>query len=287
MENTKITLKQIKKLKKKWGTMWSATEHQAYKRISKAFAAKKEMEADVVADSVLRLGLTSLKKDLSFLQRLLGMLGWKEPATAWLKASTLAKAKNVTYKKRSTVFPSSIEFKTSIEELLCKNKFQEVLFLAMVLASGRRGVEVQRLMVEDLDWVDDELVARLPWSKTSVKPVVFKVQLDLVAEWLEPELEVARLKASLGKMMKGTGKLFKDNIHKNIGRSLKGFNLHSLRSVAAVFMILNGSADSTIMRQLGWADARMLLRYVRMAPEVLKGQTSVDAAMMVVKKFAD
>ena len=246
-----VKLSKLLKLEADWAMSWSAEEKLAWKRILSAFGADGKVDAMDLARRLLALRLTSLKKDLSFLGKLLIMSDWKEPAVNWIKKKIISESKAIVYNKRDTKFPDSRKFRATLSVLLTRNKIQEVLFLACALASGRRGVELERLMVEDMDWVQDTIVAKLPWSKTSLKPICFKINFDLVADWLQPVLELSKVKETMRRMMLNEGRLFRAGIHKNFGRNLDGFNLHSLRSVSAVFMVLAGRADADIMSQLG------------------------------------
>ena len=282
-----IKLRKLKKLEARWSGLWSKQERLAFGRILNGFGNDDRVMVTRITDFLLNLKLTSFKKDLAFFGRLLQLLGWKEPVVGWLKKAAIAESKKIVYRKRNTRFPSKLDFQSTLEDLLSKQKAQEILFLACVLGSGRRGCEIARLETRDMAWISDKLVCKLPWSKTSLKPICFEIDLDLVEDWLEPVLDVGKIKAALAKSLKLEGSLFRENIHKNFTRILKGFNLHAIRSVTAIFMVRGGATDSEVMTQLGWVDNRMLLRYLRVTPGLVSGQLSVDAAIELVRNFAE
>ena len=281
-----LKVKKMLVLKDSYSVAWSSSELGAFKRLEKLTRGGSKMAVLDLVQRLVELKLTSFKKDLSFLLKLLKVLGWSEVELSWIRATGLAKSKKITYTKRHTVFPDTSTFQKGLSGLLADGKAQAALFVCMVISSGRRGVEVSRLKIENLSWIDEKLVGKLEWSKTSVKPVVFEMDFDQVKEWLEPVVSIGKVKDSIRAMMQeNSGLMFSETIHKNLGKKL-GYSLHALRTVKAVFMLRAGHSDSEIKNQLGWVDDRMLLRYVRMDPRILKTQTSMDEAMKIVMKFS-
>ena len=281
----KVVVSDLLALEKNYAVAWSVTEKSAFKRLAALLADRKKVATMKVVRGLVDLGLTSIKKDLSFFCKLLTVLGWSSVEVEWLKAAGIEMTKKITYKKRDTVFPDKEVFQNNLSFLLGEGKAEAALFVAATLASGRRGVEVSRLTGENLAVIDGKLVAKLDWSKTSVKPICFQIDFEQVSEWLEPVLSVAKVRDAMASFIDRPGSVFAENIHKNIGKRL-GFSLHALRSIKAIFMLVGGFEDKDIKNQLGWTDDRMLLRYVRMDPRIVKGQMSVEQALEIVQRFS-
>lgn len=247
---------------------------------------KRKIDAVKIIDKLASLNLASSSKDLNFFLTCLETIKVNKGSLKLLRKYAARKAKAIKPQKRPTKFPTQQNFHLTVTTLLTKKKFSKVLFLCLVLATGRRGVEIQRLSGANIiDKGNGVFLARLDWSKKSVKPSYFDINLQSVKDWLGEvvDLEIVnqKLRAACGKNLP----LFKRNIHKNMNRDLVNFSLHSLRTVKSIFMLRQGCSEGEIMKQLGWQDQRMVTRYIRIDPDLLKRSQGMDEALKWVEKF--
>ena len=265
---------------------WSKDEKLAGKKLLDFLLAsgKPSISAGEGLDFIVGLRLSAARKDVAFLCTMLIILGQNEEKVRVFRKAALRRLKKVTVEKREAKIATKQKFKNSLLTLVAKNKLTDLVFLCLVLCSGRRGVDISRLCRENItEFENGKFLARLEFDKRSAKPTVFVINLQEVHDWLDGIVIIENLNAWLRQQARGKGRIFEGKIHKNLGRFLDGFNLHSLRSVRAVWLLKDGFSEEEVKVRLGWLDDRMLLRYLRASPEVLRGCGTLDEALILLQ----
>lgn len=275
------------KVKKIKATLHS-DDLRASKRILGIFASenKSKLQAVSILEKLAQKNLASSAKEIRFFIIMLKAMKMNQGYVQFLEKFGKRLIKNIKVKSRPTKFPSYERFDASLRSLFSKGKYVKGLFLAVVLASGRRGVEIQRLKGADIiEKKPGVFLARLEWSKKSVKPSFFVIDLDSVKPWLDKSLDLNQAKSLIRSQIGNSRNIFPKNIHKNLNRELSNFTLHALRTVKCIFMLREGLCEEEVMRQLGWQDKRMFLRYLRAEPDLLKNCANVNDALAWVEIF--
>ena len=281
----------VKKFKKQFlalAEFWSKDERLAGKRML-AFLdrrGKRKVRVSDCVDFILHLKLSAGRKELDFLCQMLKILGENSQKVDLIKKAAKRRLKLVKVVKRKSTLPSKEMFQQSIVNMTRKNKVEEIAFLCVALATGKRGIDLERITLENIKKVrEGRFLIKLEWDKRSTKPTVFILELEEVREWLEGCIDIDELNAWLTLVSTKKGQLFSKNISKNMNRLLSGFTLHSLRSVKAIWLLLSGNTEDEVKRRLGWSDDRTFLRYLRSEPACLKDCDSVNEAIMVLQDF--
>ena len=265
---------------------WSKDEKLAGKKLLEHMrcTGKPSISAGEGLEFIVSLRLSAARKDVAFLCTMLIILGQSGEKVRVFRKAAMRRLKNVSVEKRVAKIATKQKFQNSLLTLITKNKLAELVFLCLVLCSGRRGIDISRLCRENITELEDgKFMARLDFDKRSARPTVFVINLQEVHDWLDGIVITENLNAWLRQQASGTGRIFDGKIHKNLGRCLDGFNLHSLRSVRAVWLLKDGFSEEDVKIRLGWLDDRMLLRYLRTSPEVLRGCGTLEEALILLQ----
>ena len=266
---------------------WNKDELLSGKRLLKFVKDRglEEIEASACLDFVLGLKLAAARKDIAFLCLILELQGENPARVHVFKKAALRRIKKVEVKKRQPKIATEQNFKSSLYSLINKNKLEELVFLCLALNTGRRGIDLVRLKKQDVSCLGEgKFLAKLEWDKRNSHPVFFTIKLSETALWTKEIVNINNLNAWLLHQSKGTGLLFRNNIQKNLNRYLNNFNLHSLRSVRAVWLLLDGLSEQEVKLRLGWSDDRSFLRYIRTTPEILRDCDGLDGAVNLLKE---
>ena len=273
---------------KEFNSLWNKDERLAGKRLLK-FLNENFLERAHVEEClqfIFDLKLAAARKEISFLVQLLEMLGENRAEVDLVRRSALRKLKSIDVNTRPLKLPTREKFRKSILNLVAKGRFEEILFLSVVLSTGRRGIDVARLQKQQIFPLENsKFMAKLKFDKRSVKPTCFIIDFAEVREWLDGVVSVQRLNEFLLRRSNETGDLFKKNIQKNLGRFLEGFNLHALRTIKAVWLILQGHTQEEVTRRIGWTDDKMIIRYLRADPAIFATCQGIDEAIVILKEF--
>ena len=265
---------------------WSKDEKLAGKKLLEHMrsSGKSSISAGEGLEFIVSLRLSAARKDVAFLCTMLLILGQSGEKVRIFRKAAMRRLKKISVEKRDVKIATKQKFQNSLLTLISKNKLPELVFLCLVLCSGRRGIDVSRLCRENITELEEgKFLARLEFDKRSTKPTVFLINLQEVQDWLVGIVNIENLNAWLRQQARGKGQIFNEKIHKNLGRFLDGFSLHSLRSVRAVWLLKEGFSEEDVKVRLGWLDDRMLLRYLRTSPEVLRGCSTLDEALLLLQ----
>ena len=248
----------------------------------------REVEVKLCLDFIFGLKLSAGRKEISFLCVMLEALGENRAEVELIRKASLRKLKTIKVEKRILRLASKENFKLTIVNLAKKGKFEEILFLVLALTTGRRGADLERIRKENLLEVQEgKFLAKLDFDKRSAKPIFFPIKVEEVKEWLDGLVSREKVNAWLRQKSREEGLLFRKNLKKNLGRFLKDFTLHSLRTIKAVWLLFEGVREDEVKRRLGWVDDRMLIRYVRSDPGVLRDCESLEEALFVLDGFLE
>ena len=266
---------------------WNKDEKLSGKRLLnfvKGLGAE-EVEASTCLDFIFSLNLVAVRKDIAFLCTMLEFQGENPARVHVFKKAATRKIKNLEVKKRQPKIATEQKFKNSLYNLVNKNRLEELAFLCLALNTGRRGIDLSRLKKQDLSSLGEgKFLAKLEWDKRNSHPIFFTINLSETARWTDGIVNVGNLNNWLLYQSRSSGLLFKNNIQKNLNRYLDDFNLHSLRSVRAVWLLMEGLSEQEVKLRLGWSDDRSFLRYIRATPEILKDCDGLEGAVNLLKE---
>ena len=249
---------------------------------------EREVAVGICLEFIYSLKLAASRKEVAFLCLMLEALGENAAEVELIRKAALRELKTIKVEKRKMRLATKENFRKTILKLAEKEKFEEIMFLVVALATGRRGIDVVRVNKENLLEVQPgKFLAKLDFDKRSVKPVFFTISVEEVKDWLEGLISLDRFNGWLRQRCGEVGFLFRKNLQKNIGRFLQDFTLHSLRTIKAVWLLLDGCSEDEVKRRLGWVDDRMLIRYVRSDPGVLRDCRNLEEALFILDGFLE
>ena len=145
MSGQVIKLKDWQSLNSELGKFWSKQEKRTFKKIERWLLDLADVTAEVVVEQLAKENLASFKKEVNFLVKMGLVLGFNPGKMEFLKSYGIRKSKTLKPATRRTIFPTRQVFSSSIDKLLAAGRHQEVLFLVVLLSSGRRGCEISRI----------------------------------------------------------------------------------------------------------------------------------------------
>ena len=170
-------------------------------------------------------------------------------------------------KKRLT--RKSIATDTEIRRLLQKLQGQDLLWMVLMVITGRRAIDIGRMKYEQVKLYGKKVGVIIPKDKVSKQPVSFSF------EWKEFDVagfDIIQVKKQFEENCKNrTGFVIESENqskprHQNltimkqrISRQAK-FNIHALRSRRAVICLMSGRSESLVKAKIGWK-SEVMVRY--------------------------
>ena len=163
---------------------------------------------------------------------------------------------------RKKIVPSSGSFKNTCKRLQRQGKDTEKLMLLLMVATGRRFVDLTRL---DATRITPRGRFRyhfmLNWDKKSNgQRVLVKVDLRAIPElWRTDDLD--KVDRAFKRALDQNRRPLQGLKNKNFSRLVADFRPHSLRTLVALHLTREGLTDEKIKSVIGWRDDRSLKLY--------------------------
>ena len=180
----------------------------------------------------------------------------------------MAKIKQLTCRD----LPKNEEIITLLQKLETEQLFNEKLWVVMVVFSGRRFRDFERLTWQNVSISGGIVSCMLPKDKMHTSKIItFSFELS---SWnldygIKKEIAVIKKLSAKGegKVVTGETKQFISNKKQNIQRRSKFFTLHSLRNRHALKLLIGGKKVEEVLDIIGWESFESLQRYVIITPE--------------------
>lgn len=180
---------------------------------------------------------------------------------------------------RKKTIPSSLDFINTCKKLKGQGKELEKLTLLVLLASGRRTVDITRLdsarVCSKGQYKYQFVLSR---DKKNRRKVVAKIDFSAIPEKWRPD-DLGKIDRAFNRALKLDNRPFSKMTSKNFNRLVVNFRTHSIRSLLALHLTRNGLSDDTIKSIIGWRDERSLKLYRVLTREEAINCPSLDHAV--------
>jgi len=165
-----------------------------------------------------------------------------------------------------------IAFDEDIRKLLESLEGDELLWIILLVITGRRSIDIGRLKWNHIRQFGDKFGCLIPKDKASKRtPVSFAFrwsEFDIAGYDAEAvkQLFTERVGKSSSYVIKTNSK--KESKRQNELKTIKQritrdseFNIHALRSRRAVIELMNGKAENLVKAKIGWKSEAMVRYY--------------------------
>lgn len=183
--------------------------------------------------------------------------------------------------------PCARRFKDTFRDLIRKGRKKTAAAMLIMITSGRRHADLCRIkrscfQVEG----HGKYMMLIPRDKSNTNIIAFRADLkNLPSDWLPSSKNSFHLWLTNFINNSSEDYPFKENLSSNTARNFN-FQLHSLRSIAAIQHKVSGKTDEEIMELIGWTDSKMLDRYCKVC---ITGEMprSLSKAVEKINSFID
>ena len=196
------------------------------------------------------------------------------------KAQRLAKS-NASKSSKLKKLVTLDEFGNAIQKLSEQGDFGTILGLYVMLATGKRRIDVARIHSRRITAIDGGgFVITLEKDKMNEHQVSFTLNFNLLPVQWRPE-NFNELPALFERHVEEKDAPFKSFGSSNLPRALK-FRPHGLRSIFAIAKTLDGWSDAAIKEKVGWRSDQSLRRYRRLGRSQIMEVGSLQGVLGVV-----
>lgn len=184
----------------------------------------------------------------------------------------LAKSKQYQVKD----LPSDKQLKETLEN----SSENETIWLALLIMSGRRGIDIARLRWKNIQVFKNEITCMMEKDKANkTTPVAFVCKFkDLDVEGLNGDgiisLLVEHKKSKNGSdyvvEIERNGNSSRDHLFKTFKQKITRkieFCIHGIRRRRAVIELLSGKTEDRVSSKIGWRSKKSLLTYVMLSSD--------------------
>ena len=174
-------------------------------------------------------------------------------------------------RKIKKIIPDSDKFIETIKSLYFRDKGKMALILILMLASGRRFIDICRLDSSKIEWLGEFVYrASLPYDKKSDTEITFKIDFLAIPISFRP-CDLSTIDVCFRAELATSIFPFENCKDKNLSRSIN-FHPHAIRSLVAIYLTKEGLTDEHIMVVAGWKDLRSLQLYRRISRRDIAGE---------------
>jgi len=179
---------------------------------------------------LLKLETQTCQKQIRFYYELIEDV-YVNMSLKWERGHYMRKARRFMNRDKKLKMVNKIRFKQTIESLFVREKYQHILFLYILLLSGKRGIDVKRIKWDHIVKIGHlRYSIYLPFDKKRNTGFSFIVDFqENWREWLPCQIHVNDIVKMFEKRQS-----FENVSLKNVRRELKDFNLHSIRYLRGV-----------------------------------------------------
>ena len=167
-----------------------------------------------------------------------------------------------------------------LKNILDTSSTSEKIWLAILIMSGRRGVDVSRLRWRNVQVFPDQLTCVMEKDKANRStPTAFVCKFkDMDVEGANNEEIISALIEQKNKKkgsdyvveIESDGKMSRDHLFKIFKQKLTRkieFCIHGIRRRRAVIELLTGKTEDRVSSKIGWRSKKSLLTYVMLSSD--------------------
>ena len=215
-------------------------------------------------------GLSKARSEIKFFSKILKSMNLFTLHTELEEGDALRLCKTKSAPKPSKVLVGRDEFEINCKKLMSEGRGRYVLAFYIMIASGRRLIDVSRITSNFVRRIDLlQFYVRLSHDKSTNSAVHFTIDFDsLPIGWslFTPAVLAEQFSALIG----STPTPFSGFSAISWAREIS-FHVHDLRSIKALSLTLAGASNDDICATIGWRCHKSLNRYRQLSRgEILK-----------------